>query len=460
MHITGIIAEYNPLHLGHQYHIEQTRSLVKEASFDTDTGSNDAHYIVTVLSGDFVQRGLPAIVDKHTRTRMALEAGSDLVLELPVPYALSSGEGFGFGGVSLLHQLGCVDTLSFGTEEGALDALMDIAKVLIQENGTDSVSIQTGSNTPYNQAYQTALKQGLTHPAARMHALSVAYPELDLSVLDGQSNNMLALEYCKALYRLNSAIQPLTVKRMGQGYLENAIASAGDVHFQGFAYRTDSAANTGSNSSQEFNFASATAIRETLKQADYHALQQLSEKVPPFTLNALEQANAQNSLLHLDDFSLLLHYKLLSLSKVELTDFREITPDFANKIMKHLPAFESFTQFANLLWTKEMTYARVCRNLMHIILSIKENTWDVHLPVPYARVLGFRKESAPLLSEIKKNAAIPLITKLADAEKILSSEAYSLLNLDMKAAHIYDSLIQQKVHVKTIHEMQKQIVII
>ena len=436
MHITGIIAEYNPLHLGHQYHIEQTRDLV---------GTDDSHYIITVLSGDFVQRGLPAIVDKHTRARMALEAGSDLVLELPVPYALSSGEGFGFGGVSLLHQLGCVDALSFGTEEGSLGKLMDIAQVLTFENGTNPAEIQNSINTPYNQAYQAALRQGLTHPAAQTQALAVSHPELDLSVLDGQSNNMLALEYCKALLRLGSDIQPITFKRLGQGYLENTICAE-------------------LNSTQEYNFASATAIREALNQTTSFttilADNTWSASVPSFVQEALHKAYMEKKLLYPDDFSLILRYKLLTLSKEELMGYREISPDFANKIIKNLRYFVNFTQFANLLWTKDTTYARVCRNLMNIILDIKENTWNVHQPVPYARVLGFRKNSAPLLSKIKNSSAIPLVTKLSDAKKLLSQEANCLLESDIKAAHVYDSIVQQESHELISHEMQKQIVII
>lgn len=430
MHITGIIAEYNPLHLGHQYHIEQTRAL---------TGNDPKHYIITVLSGDYVQRGLPAIIDKHTRTRMALEAGSDLVLELPVPYALSSGEGFAFGGVSLLHQIGCVDTLSFGSEEGNLTKITAIARVLHYE--------QKNTATPYHQAYQTALKQGLTHPLARLEALSKTYPDLDLSVLDGHSNNMLALEYCKALLSLPSPIRPVTVKRMGQAYLE----TEADI---------SQAPNTSSPA-----FASATAIRETLKNTSVTNDRLLSDQffkksISPFVKELLMDAYSHNSLIYPDDFSLLLHYKLLNLSKEQLADYLEISNDFTNKIMKNLHNLESFTQFANLLWTKDTTYARVCRNLMHIILDIKNDTWDVHQPVPYARILGFRKNSSALLSEIKKKSTIPLISKLADADKTLSSSAYQLLELDMKSAHIYDSLIFQKSNLKQKHEAQKKLIII
>lgn len=400
MNITGIIAEYNPLHKGHQFHIEKTKAI---------TG---ADYVVAVLSGDFVQRGIPAIMDKHTRTKMALEAGIDLVMELPVPYALSSGEGFGFGGISILDQLGCVDTVSFGTETGSLKSLTTIAKVLSNE-------------TPdYKQAYQTALKNGLTHPAARIYALKEAYPDLDTSILDGNSNNMLALEYCKALYQLNSSITPVTIKREGQDYLEE---------------------NACSTNLEDFT--SATAIRNVLEK----------------------DSDSRQKFVFLDDFSSVLHYKLLSLDFEELLTYREVNESFARKILKHKNAFTSFTQFANLLWTKETTYARVCRTMMYLLLDMKKDDWDVHTAVPYARVLGFRKDAAPLLSEIKKMASIPLVTKLADADKVLNKKALQLLDFDIKAAHVYDSVyFQKEVQNKTgdsnlkppVNELQKQIVII
>ena len=398
MHITGIIAEYNPLHKGHEFHIAKTKSMT------------NADYVITVLSGDFAQRGIPTITDKHTRAKMALEAGSDLVIELPAYYALSSGEGFGFGSISILHQLGCVNTVSFGTETGDLEILTKIAKELVNE-------------TPaYQDAYQTALKQGMTHPAARVYALNKAYPELDTSILDGTSNNMLAIEYCKALYRLNSAITPVTVKREGQAYLEKADYNA-DLD----------------------TFTSATAIRSAL------------EKNP----------DSNQKFVFLDDFSSILHYKLLALDFDALLTYRDLNESFANKILKHRQNFTTFTEFANLLWTKETTYARVCRILMYILLDFKKDIWDEHTPVPYARILGFKKESAPLLSELKKYASIPLLSKLADAENLLDEQSMKLLDMDIKAAHIYDSIAFQKGNKNgdsttkpPLHEMQKQIIIL
>lgn len=413
MKITGIIAEYNPLHQGHQFHIQQTRQLF----------SSDApHYIITVLSGDFVQRGLPAILDKHTRTRMALEAGSDLVLELPTSYALSSGERFAFGGVSMLEQLGCVDHISFGTEEGNIEPISRIAHILQQP----SVS--------YQAAYQTALKQGATHPAAQTKALAFAYPDLDLSILQGHSNNMLALEYIKALLSLQSAITPVTIKRSGYGYLTEELSSA--------------------------QFASATAIRKVLKENDRSSSELWMNQVPDFVKNLLSEAKEKQRLLYPDDFSLLLHYKLLTLEKEQFLTYRGISQDFANKLCKYRHQFENFTQFSNLLWTKDTTYASVCRNLMYLLLDIKKTDFDVHQQVPYARILGFRKQSSALLSEIKKHTAIPLLTKLTNAPDVLPPDALALLKLDIQSSHIYDSVLRQKSHTASVHELQKQIIIL
>ncbi len=488
MHVCGIIAEYNPLHSGHQYHMEETKKV---------TG---ADYIITVLSGDFVQRGLPAVLDKHTRARLALETGSDLVLELPVSYALSSGEGFGFGGVSLLNQLGCVDSLSFGTEEGALKKLLPIAKILVAEDTIFAPAAFHITQSAYQSAYQAALKQGLSHPAARLEALKAAYPKLDTSPLDssnGQSNNMLALEYCKALYRLHSNIEPVTVKRRGQGYLDREhpnkyplsqeALDAENTHCD-YLNREHSPIYT--TCFDNMHFASATAIRNIFESMQNQGASDISARtsmtcdstaslqpllasslqnaIPEHTLYALQTASRENALLFPDDFSALLHYKLLTLTPESLCQYREVTKELANKIYNKLSEYTTFTQFANLLWSKDLTYARVCRCLMHILLDIKEDNWDVHRSVPYARVLGFRKEAAPLLSAIKQHSSIPLITKLADAENILNAQTtpinfykpFDLLKKDIQAAHIYDSVRFHKSGKTIVHEARKQIMIL
>ncbi|MCD8326833.1 MAG: nucleotidyltransferase family protein [Lachnospiraceae bacterium] len=420
MKIAAVIAEYNPLHEGHQYHMEQTRQI---------TG---ADYIITILSGDFVQRGLPAVEEKFVRTKKALLAGSDLVLELPLPYALSSAQGFAFGGVSLAQGLGCVDDLSFGLEdEEDLEPLKALAHVLsLPSEGYSHLSemygripsaMQTGQTDPgidvcipepilYNNALQNALKKGKSYPAAVAQAVSEAYPELDTRFLTQKqnSNTLLALEYLQALYRLNTPITPVAVRRQGMPYLSES----------------------GSG------YPSATALRARL------------QKTEP----------ANSSLLFPRDFSSLLHYRLLSESYDDLLHYREMTPQLAHKIQNALPAFEDFEQFAGLLWTKDTTYARTCRTLSYIILGIKKDTWDVHAQVPYARILGFRKSAAPLLHQLRESAAIPVISKLADAPAALSSQAQQLLELEVKASQIYDSVRYHKSGKRLPGEYQKSVI--
>lgn len=207
MKVVGIVAEYNPFHNGHRYHIEEARKC---------TG---ADFVVVVMSGDFVQRGEPAVIDKYHRTEMALSQGADLVLELPAAFACASAEYFATGAVSLLHALGCVDTLCFGSECGHLDLLEEIADLFIQEP------------SEYKEYLKTALKSGYSFPAARDEALKEYFAE-DLvktaqiaSVLSAP-NNILGIEYIKALKVLGSSIRPVTITRMGQGYHETTFSDS------------------------------------------------------------------------------------------------------------------------------------------------------------------------------------------------------------------------------------------
>lgn len=395
MKIAAIIAEYNPLHGGHQYHIDQTRQ------------KTDADYIITILSGDFVQRGLPAIEEKFTRVGKALEAGSDLVLELPLPYALSSAEGFAFGGVSLADQLGCVDYLSFGLEEESdLEAMKKLAWAM-------------NADCPlFHDVLRKQLSEGFNYPVAAAHAATEAFPDVNTSFLaeKGNSNTILALEYLRALDRLDSTIEPVAVSRRGAPYLSG--------------YEPDNA------SAPDF-YPSATALRAHLQAT-----------VP-----------SDSPLLFPSDFSFLLHYKLLSLTYEDLLQYRDMAPQLAHKIINTLPEFKDYEQFANSLWTKDITYSRVCRELSYLLLGIKKDTWDVHVQVPYARILGFRKSASSLLHQIREKAAIPLIPKLADAQSVLSVGALSLLNLEVRSSQIYDSVRYHKCGEQLPTEYQKQIVI-
>ena len=223
MKTVGIIAEYNPFHKGHAYHLQKAKELA------------DADYAVVVLSGDFVQRGGPAIVDKYLRAEMALRSGADLVLELPVSYAAGSAEAFAQGAVSVLEAVGCVDALCFGSEAGGLSALLSYARLFEEEPPA------------YRELLKEALRQGFSFPAARSRAAE-EYRNLTERILPccaddadcrrsasllEEPNNILGVEYCRALIRRNSSIRPLTLPRRSSGYhdlsLDTEMASASAI---------------------------------------------------------------------------------------------------------------------------------------------------------------------------------------------------------------------------------------
>ena len=203
MKIAAIIAEYNPFHNGHKYQIDETRK---------KTG---ADYIVILMSGDFVQRGAPAICNKYIRTETALLGGADVVLELPSLYAISSAEYFSQGAVTLLNHLGCIDYLSFGSECGDIDTLMSCADKLCHFSDAQ------------NRLLSSLQKQGLSFPAARMQGLLTGLEpstQKEYELLLSSPNNILGLEYCKSLLASNSTISPVTILRKGAGYHDNTVS--------------------------------------------------------------------------------------------------------------------------------------------------------------------------------------------------------------------------------------------
>lgn len=414
MKIAGIIAEYNPFHNGHLYHLNQTRKL---------TG---ADYIIVVMSGDFTQRGIPAIIDKHARAKMALEAGADLVLELPTFYATSSAEYFAYGAVSILEQLGCVDFLCFGSESTNMDFLSNVAQLLVEEP------------VSYTDNLKNLLKQGFSYPDARAKALANILTNMptDASRILSSSNNILGIEYLKALLRLNSSITPVALLRHGNDYLSEELS---DV------------------------YSSALAIRKYIQtNASFSAL---AKQLPASTYHILEDEFGQTGPLFTNDFSSMLHYRLLCEQENGYFGYLDITEDLSDKIKKNLNTFESFEQFCMELKSKDMTYTRINRCLTHILLDMKKDTLDLNFTEhpAYARILGFRKESRELLSIIKESAKLSMISKPADALGVLdkknaSAFAKALWNLDIKAAHIYNAVVNEKFHVHLPNEYTRQFI--
>lgn len=394
MIVNGIIAEYNPFHNGHKYQLEASKQLI------------GADYTVVVMSGNFVQRGAPALIDKRARTEMALCCGADLVLELPVLYATASSEYFAAGAVAMLDKLGVITHLCFGSECGDTSALGQIAAFLAEEPDT------------YRTALKQMLKQGLSYPDARAKALSFedTLPAGCAEILSNP-NNILGIDYIKEILKRKSNILPVTVKRVGAGYHDTFTPESKEC------------------------MVSALAIRQTLWEG------QAPDSLRPFMPNeAWELLNASLSAvspLYLDSFSNILYYKLILEREQGYERYLDVSADLSNRILNNLNRFTGFGAFCDLLKTKAFTHTRISRCLLHILLNLEKEDMTRYRAldyVPYAQVLGFRRSARPLLHAIGTHSSIPLLTKLADAQKNLPTDADRLFRKDIFASEVYKGI--------------------
>jgi len=410
MRVAAIIAEYNPLHNGHEFQIKKAKQL---------TG---ADFIIVVMSGDFTQRGVPAIIDKYERTKMALNAGADLIIELPLYYSCSSAEYFASGAINLLNKLGIVDYLVFGSECGDIKILTDIADVLIDRKEEISGVIHS------------LVKEGMSYPIARVRAVEEAIPNSYKHVeAMNYPNNILGFEYIRALKQFDSKIKPVTNLRIGAGYHDRMMDNP---------------------------ICSALAIRSSLEELG--DLERIRPQVPFHVYKILEEQMDKKFPILNKDISSILKYKLLLDEPKGYEDYVDISKDFSGKIIKNLNKYESYSQFCELLKSKDITYVRVARNLLHILLNIKKESMGRYKEegyVYYARILGFKRSSSELLSSLKAEAKIPLISKLADARNQLNPIGMEMLETDIQAAHIYDTIVSEKFSVPTVSEFSREIVI-
>lgn len=412
MKTVGIIAEYNPFHNGHAYLLSKAKEV---------TG---ADYCIVVMSGDFVQRGAPALMNKYLRTEIALRNGADIVLELPVCYSLSSAEYYASGAVALLDKLGVTDTLCFGSECGDIKLLSEFASQLLSES------------KKFKSVLNLHLRSGMSYPNARNMALQASAPHLSsqIGIMSG-SNNILGIEYCKALSRRASSIVPYTIRRTGACY-HDASLDAG--------------------------YSSALAIRSAL--AATGELSSIQDQVPLSAYTLMEDHYGADYPIFSDDLSTLLHYQLLSELPDGYTSHPDIDQKLSDRIAKMLPQYQDFHTFCELLNTKNRTYTRIARSMMHILLHIQEEEMTTYCEedyIFYARMLGFRKDAKPLLSAIKENSAVPLISKLADADALLTPTGREMLTKDIFASHIYQLTTQHKFQTAALcehNEYRKQLV--
>ena len=414
MRTVGIIAEYNPFHNGHKFHIREAKR------------KTNADYCVVVLSGDFVQRGEPAVYDKMLRTKAALLGGADLVLELPAPFACGSAEDFASCGVSLLSSLGAVDFLCFGSEWGELGLLWDTAALLAQEPEN------------FSPLFQAQLKKGLTWPQARIKALA-ALGQLteEKEKLLSLPNHILAIEYCKALIRQKSSLKPVAIGRKGKGYHDDSIGQNGE------------------------EMASASGLRRLLKEG-----LSLRGQVPDEVLDLYQKQRP----LFSSDFSSLLNQSLLSckgewgnLKSRRYDCFEGIHSDLARRMDHVLLNWDNWEGRVRQLKTRQLTYTRISRSLCHILLGITKEDMDSYRQAGfglYGRVLGFRRQAAPLLKSLKENSSIPLITRTAQAEKQLIPPAANMLRTDFYASHLWHSVYWSKYGVQLKNEFNHGLVIL
>lgn len=379
MRIAGIVAEYNPFHNGHAYHIEKTK----------ERGSGcEATHVVAVMSGSFVQRGEPAVLTKFDRARAALAGGVDLVLELPAPWCLSSAEGFANGAVAMLDALGCVDFLSFGSEAGAIAPLERAVNAMETERFTTLLKYFMGTGISFPEAQQKAL-------------LEVAGNSC--SSLLSTPNNTLAMEYIKALRRLNSPIKPFTVER--------------------YRVAHDSVMPLG-------NVASATYLRNVMRE---ERLTSAFPFMPAACASVLSDA-AQNGRACTDakrlDKAVL--SKLRTLTMEEISALPGISEGLENRVYNAIRTATDLTMLEEAIKTKRYPLTRVRRLIWSAYLGIP-NTYAGTTP-PYLRILGANRRGKEILAAAKP--AVPLIHRASQLPK-MCEEINALWELENRATDLH-----------------------
>lgn len=386
--VLGIIAEYNPFHNGHLYHLQKSLH---------DTGSS---YSIAVISGNFTQRGSTSLVDKWTKTEIALKNGIDLVIELPLLYSISSAENFAEGAIKIFDSLKVVDYISFGSESGDISTLNTVADILYKEP------------REYKNILSHELGKGLSFPKARENALLMYLKDIrKFSSVLSSPNNILGIEYLKALKKHKSNITPVTVERFDSNY--------NDTSYTG-------------------NIASATAIRNIVKNGSFDILRKV---VPESTYSILlDNVKIGHIIPDLSVFEREIIYLLRKMSIAEIAELPDVGEGLENAIKNTANSCNSIVEFLNIIKSKRYTNTRLQRILLYTLLGITKK--DIALSkklTPYIRVLGFNDKGKYLISEISKaNPKLEIITsvkKYMDTSNNKNSKY--MLEKDIWATNVY-----------------------
>lgn len=382
--ILGIIAEYNPFHNGHLYHLTKSKEIV------------NPDYTVCIISGNFVQRGNVAIIDKWARAEMALKAGADMVIELPAVYSISSAENYAEGCIKLLDSLGQDVVLSFGSECGDIAALDTFAEILYEEP------------QEYRSLLAHELQTGISFPKARENALLMYVNDIrKYANTLSCPNNILAIEYLKAIKRAKSSILPITLMRNSVDH----------------------------NSAEIVNdFASSTHIRELLCNN-----QDISTLVPHFSYEILaRQINSGKSVLDIAAFEKEIFYALRRMTMEQIRSLPDVNESLANTILDAANTCNTYDELIEKLKSKTYTYTRIHRILVYILLGIsKDDMLESKRTVPYIRVLGMNEKGKELLSDFSK-LKLPVVTSVKDFYTTCQNRSLTnMLNIDVLATNIY-----------------------
>lgn len=386
--VLGIVAEYNPFHNGHLYHLEQAKKI---------TGSN---YTVAIISGNFTQRGSTSLFDKWSKAKTALQCGVDLVIELPVLYSISSAENFADGAIKILDSLKVLDYIAFGAETANVDILNSIADVLLREP------------KEYKNLLSQELQKGISFPQARQNAL-VAYlnDSRKYATVLSSPNNILGVEYLKALKKYRSKISPIAIERYEAGYNDLSYTA---------------------------NIASATAIRNMVKNNGFEILKNL---MPAPSYATLMEAIKNGHLVpDLSVFEKQIIYNLRRMSTFQITQLPDVSEGLEFALKNTANSCSNLVDFLNIIKSKRYTSTRIQRILLYSLLGITKKDMDLSKKVqPYVRVLGFNERGKFLLSEITKaNPKLEIVTsvkKFYDATSNKNLKA--MIDKDIEATNVY-----------------------
>ena len=376
----GIIAEYNPFHNGHLYQIQKAKEL---------TGADT---VIAVMSGNFTQRGETSLINKFEKTKIALQNEVDMVIELPTIYSISSAENFALGGIKILNEIGNIDYLVFGIEEDNLQELQAIADVLVNENDE------------FKRTIKEELDKGNSYPKAREIALKKVLSSENMEDIMQKPNNILAIEYLKALKITNSRIKPFAIKRKNSMHHDKNINE---------------------------NYASGTYIRKLFIENNFD---EISKVVPKYTYEKLLELKSRGTYVtSINDFSDIVIYKIRMMTKEEISKIADVNEGLENSIKLASTTCKTIDEIIDKVSTKRYTKTRISRILTYILLDITKSDMEQSKNNdPYIRVLGINKKCEEILSTIKHNKLIISLKKFEE-----NNGENELLNIDKKATEIY-----------------------